>query len=156
MPGLDLTPLFRSTIGFDRFNHLFDAAFNLDDGVLSYPPYNIEKWADDHYRITMAVAGFDEEELKVTFQENLLTISGKRKETEGDKKVEYFYRGIATRAFERRFQLADNVKVTGAELANGLLRVDLDIELPEAMKPRRVEIRRVPEREAKVIEGKAA
>lgn len=158
MTTFDLTPLFRSTVGFDRLNRLFDAAFSLNEAAPSYPPYNIEKHGEDKYRITMAVAGFAEDEIAVTFQENLLVVAGQKKEQPEEpeeKDAEYLYRGIATRAFERRFQLADHVKATGAELRDGLLKIDLALEVPEAMKPRRIEIRRV-EKPAKAIAGKAA
>ncbi len=155
MTTFDLTPLFRSTIGFDRFNRLLDTAFNVGETAPSYPPYNIEKHGEDKYRITMAVAGFAEDDIEVTFQENLLLVSGQKKESAEEKEAEYLYRGIATRAFERRFQIADHVRVTGAELKDGLLRIELALELPEAIKPRRIEIRG-PEKGAKTIEGKAA
>lgn len=153
MTTFDLTPLFRSTVGFDRLNRLFDAAFTTSEATPSYPPYNIEKRGEDQYRITMAVAGFTEDEIDVTFQENLLVVSGQKKES--PEEGEYLYRGIATRAFERRFQLADHVRVKNAELKDGLLRIDLALELPEAMKPRRIEIRRA-ERPGKAIGSAAA
>ena len=121
MSTFDLSPLFRSTVGFDRVMSMLDAAGRSDEQA--YPPYNIEKVGEDAYRITMAVAGFAEEDLSLVAQGNSLVISGKQKREE--KKVDYLYRGIAGRAFERRFQLADHIKVSGAELANGLLHVDL-------------------------------
>ncbi|MBM3570870.1 MAG: Hsp20 family protein [Alphaproteobacteria bacterium] len=136
MTSFDLSPFFRSTIGFDRMASLIDSA--LRDETPGYPPYNIEKTGDDAYRITMAVAGFAEDDLDIVAKENSLSIGGKTKPA--DDKVEYLYRGIAGRAFERRFDLADHVKVVGASLVNGLLHVDLVREVPEAMKPRSIKI----------------
>ena len=136
MTNFDFTPLFRSTIGFDRLSRLVDQAM-LDDGP-SYPPYNIEKTGDDAYRISMAVAGFGEDDINIVAQENTLTVSGKAKQAE--EKAEFLYRGIAGRAFERRFQLADHIKVVGAQLVNGLLHVDLVREVPEAKRPRTIKI----------------
>ncbi len=138
MRTYDLTPLLRSTIGFDRFNRLLEAGAKLDANALGYPPYNIEKTGEDDYRITMAVAGFSGGDLDVTAKENTLVISGRaRPEQEG---VKYLHQGIAGRAFERRFELADTIKVVGASLENGLLHVDLVREIPEALKPRRIAI----------------
>jgi molecular chaperone IbpA len=137
MDGFDFSPLFRSTIGFDQLMRLADTATRLDGGN-SYPPYNIESTGENAYRLTMAVAGFAADELEVTVQENALLVTGRsRKEEEGKG---YLHRGIARRAFERRFQLADHIKVAGASLDNGLLHVDLVREIPEAMKPRKIEI----------------
>jgi len=138
MRTYDLSPLFRSSVGFDRMTRLLESALKVDDAALSYPPYNIEKLSDDAYRISMAVAGFAPEDLDITSQENLLVITGKTKKDA--ENGQYLYRGIAGRAFERRFQLADHIKVTGANLANGLLNVDLVREIPEAMKPRTIKI----------------
>jgi len=138
MRTLDLSPLFRSTIGFDRMTRLLDAATRLDDSAISYPPYNIEVLGDDAYRITMAVAGFGESDINITAQENSIVISGKVAKSEEERK--FLYRGIAGRAFERRFELADHIKVSGASLINGLLHVDLVREVPEAMKPRTIKI----------------
>jgi molecular chaperone IbpA len=138
MRTYDLSPLFRSTVGFDRMTRLLESAMNADDSALSYPPYNIEKLSDDAYRITMAVAGFGPENLEITSQENLLVINAKAKKDVDSG--QYLYRGIAGRAFERRFQLADHIKVTGANLENGLLHIDLVREIPEAMKPRTIRI----------------
>ena len=138
MRTYDLTPLLRSTIGFDRFNWLLEAGAKLDENALSYPPYNIEKTGEDDYRITMAVAGFSAEDIDVTAKENTLVISGQAlPEREG---ATYLHRGVAGRAFERRFELADTIKVVGASLENGLLHVDLVREIPEALKPRRIAI----------------
>jgi len=153
MRTYDLTPLFRSTVGFDRFAELFDALSRAENGTATYPPYNIEKTGDNSYRITMAVSGFGEDDLVVTVQENLLTVAGKLVDKED---ANYLHRGIATRAFERKFNLEDHVKVTGAELSNGLLRIDLVRELPEAMKPRRINVRGVSTSRKKVIEGSKA
>ncbi len=138
MRTYDLTPLLRSTIGFDRFNWLLEAGTKLDENALNYPPYNIEKTGEDDYRITMAVAGFSAEDIDVTAKENTLVISGQAlPEREG---ATYLHRGVAGRAFERRFELADTIKVVGASLENGLLHVDLVREIPEALKPRRIAI----------------
>jgi molecular chaperone IbpA len=150
MRDFDLTPLFRSTVGFDRMSELLDAATRLDDAQLSYPPYNIEKTGEDTYRITMAVAGFGQDDLSIVTQENSLLISGKAQEPE--EGVEYLHRGIARRAFQRRFELADHIKVKSAELVNGLLRVDLVREVPDEQKPREIKIGAAP----KPIEKKVA
>ncbi len=138
MRNLDLTPLFRSTVGFDHLDKLFEAAFRDAGRDLSYPPYNIAKVAQDRYRVTMAVAGFGEGDLDITAHDNVLTVKGQIQAPE--KGVEYLHRGIAQRPFEHRFQLADHVKVVGAKLVNGLLDVELAREVPEAMKPRKIEI----------------
>lgn len=138
MDSFDFSPLFRSTIGFDRLMRLADAATQFDTGSSSYPPYNIEATGENAYRLTMAVAGFSAEDLDITVKENALLVTGKSKKEEEGR--QYLYRGIARRAFERRFQLADHIKVAGASLDNGLLHVDLVREIPEAMKPRKVEI----------------
>jgi molecular chaperone IbpA len=152
MNTFDFSPLFRSTVGFDRLSRLVDSAMRGDDGV-SYPPYNIEKTGEDAYRITMAVAGFGAEDITITAQENSLIVAGKQKGA--DEGAQYLHRGIAGRAFERRFQLADYIKVTGADLVNGLLHVDLVREVPEAMKPRTIKIAtKVGEKPA--LETKAA
>jgi len=133
-----LSPLLRSSVGFDRVDRLLDTVSRMDEASLTYPPYNIEKTGEDDYRITMAVAGFDDSELDVTQQENVLLIRGKAHDEESGKT--YLHRGIARRAFERRFELADTVRVTGASLSNGLLSVELVREIPEARKPRKIEI----------------
>ncbi|MBX3453215.1 Hsp20 family protein [Ferrovibrio sp.] len=141
MRAFDISPLLRSSVGFDNVNRLFDFASRLDEASLSYPPYNIEKHGEDAYRISMAVAGFRPDELDVTVKENSLTISGKAAEAEAnDAGVTYLHRGIARRAFERRFELADTVKVVGARFADGLLYIDLKREIPEAKKPRQIQI----------------
>ena len=154
MRSVDLTPLTRATVGFDRMMNLLDAQTRLDNGD-GYPPYNIEKTGDDDYRITMAVAGFGEDDLDVTVKENSLTIGGKKADA-GKNEVKYLYRGIATRGFERRFELADHIKVTGARLENGILSLDLVREVPEAMKPRTINISGTRATKPKVIEGTAA
>jgi molecular chaperone IbpA len=138
MDGFDFSPLFRSTIGFDRLTRLLDAATRVDNASPSYPPYNIEKTGEDKYRLTMAVAGFSPEELDITVQQNALVVTGKAKKDEGEPR--YLHRGIARRAFERHFSLADFIKVVGASLENGMLHVDLAREVPEAAKPRKIEI----------------
>ncbi len=153
MRTYDLSPLFRSSVGFDRWSNLFDTALRAGDNSVGYPPYNIEKLGDDSYRITVAVAGFGEDDIEVTAQENLLVVAGKLGGAREDG-VAYLYRGIATRAFERRFSLADYVEVTGATLANGVLTIDLAREVPEAMKPRHIAIATAPA--DKVIESKKA
>jgi molecular chaperone IbpA len=152
MRSFDLSPLFRSTVGFDRLSRLMDAATRIDDSALSYPPYNIERTGDDTYRITMAVAGFGESDLAITTQDNQLLISGKL--AKEDDQQSYLYRGIAGRAFERRFTLADHIRVKGASLVNGLLHVELVREVPEAMKPRQIKINTASK--PQVIENQAA
>ncbi len=149
MDNFDLSPLFRSTIGFDRLMQFADAATRID---ASYPPYNIEITGENAYRLTMAVAGFAPEDLDVTVKENALLISAKAKKEE--ENTQYLHRGIARRAFERRFQLADHIKVAGASIDYGLLHVELVREIPEAMKPRKIEI--TTSKPTKVIDQKAA
>ncbi|WP_411166489.1 Hsp20 family protein [Aeromonas sp. DSM 116730] len=135
MRSIDFSPLYRSAIGFDRLANLIESAAS--NGNAGYPPYNIEQLGDNDYRISMAVAGFTQEELELSFQENLLTVKGSK---QADTERHYLYQGIAERGFERRFQLADYVRVKGADLKNGLLHIDLAREVPEAMKPRKIEI----------------
>lgn len=138
MRSYDLSPLFRSTVGFDRMTRLLENALNGDDNTNNaYPPYNIEKLGDDQYRVTMAVAGFSIQDLDITAHPNLLIVQGKAKEAEG---AVFLHRGIAGRAFERRFQLADHIRVANATLENGLLHIVLVREVPEAMKPRSIQI----------------
>ena len=137
MTTLDLSPLFRSVIGFDRMARLMDTAQAASEGA-SYPPYNIEKTGDDSYRLTMAVAGFKPEEIDITVKENHLVLTGR---VVGETpRTEVLYRGIAGRAFERRFLLADHIVVEGADLQNGLLHVGLKRVVPEALKPRKIAI----------------
>jgi molecular chaperone IbpA len=138
MRNYDLSPLFRSTVGFDRLARLVDAATRVDEATFSYPPYNIEKLGEEAYRVTMAVAGFGLDDIDITVHENTLTVTGKAKDDE--KGPQYLHRGIAGRAFERRFQLADHIKVSGASLVNGLLDIDLVREVPETLKPRKITI----------------
>jgi molecular chaperone IbpA len=137
MSDFDFSPLFRSTIGFDRLMRLADAATRVDSGN-SYPPYNIEATGENAYRLAMAVAGFGPDEIDVVVKENDLTVTGKSKAEDDQSK--YLHRGIARRAFERRFQLADHIKIVGASLANGMLNVDLVRDVPETAKPRKVAI----------------
>jgi len=151
MNSFDFAPLFRSTIGFDRLTRLVDAATQVDSSALSYPPYNIEATGDNAYRLTMAVAGFGAEDLDITAKEGALVVTGKAQKEEDQSR--YLHRGIARRAFERRFQLADHIRVVGASLDNGLLHVNLVREVPEALKPRKIEI---AAGKAQVIEQKAA
>jgi molecular chaperone IbpA len=151
MNRFDFSPLFRSTIGFDRLTRLVDAAARVDNSAPAYPPYNIEKTGEDAYRLTMAVAGFSPDEIDLTVQENSLLVSGKAKK-EGEEN-RYLHRGIARRTFERRFSLADHLKIVGASLVNGMLHVDFAREIPEAMKPRKIEIGLSQPR---VVEQKAA
>ena len=132
---LDLSPLYRSAIGFDRMARMLDAA--VTDSKPSYPPYNVELVEENRYRITMAVAGFGQDDLEITSEENTLSIRGRQ---EGDKERKFLYQGIAERNFERKFQLDEHVKVVDARLENGMLHVDLVREIPEAMKPRKIEI----------------
>jgi molecular chaperone IbpA len=151
MRTFDLTPLYRSTVGFDRLFGLLD---NVTNGEAQpYPPNNIERTREKAYRVTHAVAGFGEGDLDIQSKENVLTVKGEKKETKEDAGREVLYRGIAARQFERRFQLADHVEVTGASLDNGLLHIDLVREIPEAMKPRKINIGGT---KAKQIDAKAA
>ena len=135
---IDLSPLYHSAIGFDRMANLLDAVAR--DSKPSYPPYNVERLDENQYRITMAVAGFTEEELEITSEQNTLVISGRQEAA--DEGRDFLYRGIAARNFERKFQLAEHVKVVSARLENGLLHVELEREIPEAMKPRKISITR--------------
>jgi molecular chaperone IbpA len=154
MDRFDFSPLFRSTIGFDRLARLVDAATRVDSSALSYPPYNIEKTGEDAYRLTMAVAGFAQNEIDVTVHENTLTVTGRAEEK--DENGRYLHHGIARRAFERRFSLADHIKATGASMDNGLLHVDLVREVPEEAKPRQIKIATAEPAQPQVTEKKAA
>jgi molecular chaperone IbpA len=138
MTTFDFSPLFRTMVGFDRLNQALETALHVDDSSVSYPPYNIERTGEDSYRITMAVAGFARDEMNVETHDNELVIAGSKEGA--DEPRAYLHRGIAGRNFERRFQLADYVRVADAHLADGLLHVDLVRELPEAMKPRKIDI----------------
>lgn len=150
MRTFDLSPLYRQTVGFDRLFNLLDGVSNGD--AQPYPPYNIERTGENAYRVTMAVAGFSEKDLDIQAKENVLTVTGEKQE-EKEEGTEMLYRGIAARAFERRFQLADHVEVKGASLENGLLHIDLVREIPEAMKPRKITIGSA---KAKQIDAQAA
>ena len=152
MRTYDLTPLLRSTVGFDRFNRIFESANRLNDNTPSYPPYDIEKTGEDGYRISMAVAGFAEADLEISQHQNTLSIKGAAENKKAE--VTYLHRGIARRAFERQFELADYVNVTGAKIENGMLHIDLARELPEEAKPRTIEI--LAGKPAQMIDGKAA
>lgn len=151
MRSFDFAPLLRSSIGFEGLNRLADLAARGDTD--SYPPYNIEKLGESSYRISMAVAGFHRDELEVTAQDNMLTVLGRATEPAGDDGREFLHRGIAKRAFERRFQLADTIRVVNAGYEDGLLHVDLVREIPEHKKPRKIEIGGT---EAPAIEQSAA
>ena len=151
MRTFDLSPLYRSTIGFDRLFSLLDQAAGAEP--TSYPPYNIERTGETAYRITVAVAGFSEKDLTIEARENTLTIRGAKEASAEQPQTETLYQGIAARAFERRFQLADHVQVTGARLEHGLLHVELVREIPEAQKPRQIAIGGGA---PKVVEAKAA
>ena len=151
MRTLDFAPLYRATVGFDQMADLMDRVLTNDAGAQSYPPYNIEKTADDAYRISIAAAGFTSDELDVEVKENALHVSAKKGEDKAERK--FLHRGIATRAFTRRFHLADHVKVSGAAHENGMLHIDLVREVPEALKPRKIEIGRTSAIEAEVLEA---
>ena len=152
MRSFDLTPFYRSTVGFDRLFSLLDQVSGVDTAP-GYPPYNIERTGDNAYRISVAVAGFSEPELSIVAKENTLTIRGEKQSKTDEKKDSVLYQGIAARTFERVFQLADHVEVKGAQLENGLLHVDLTREVPEAHKPRQIAI---GNGRAKVVDAKAA
>jgi molecular chaperone IbpA len=150
--NLDFSPLFRSSIGFERMLNALEAASRIET-IDNWPPYDIVKTGEDDYRIAMAVAGFSQDELTITQEQNMLFVAGQKANGEDGQ---YLHRGIAGRSFQRRFELADHVKVIGANLANGLLTVDLKLEVPEEMKPRRIEIASdtaLPETDTKQIEA---
>jgi len=151
MRTIDLSPLYRATVGFDQLADLMDRVFTNDVSRETYPPYNIEKTGDDAWRITVAVAGFTDAELSVEVKEQALHISASKAAEPGTRT--YLHRGIATRAFDRRFALAEHVKVVGASHENGLLHIDLVREVPEALKPRRIEIAKASDIEAQAIEA---
>ena len=152
MRTFDLAPLYRSTVGFDRLFSMLDNGAGFD-AAPGYPPYNIERTGDNTYRITVAVAGFSEPEISIVAKETTLTIKGEKQAKTDEKDGEVLYQGIAARAFERVFQLAEHVEVKGASLENGLLHVDLVREIPEAKKPRQIAI---GNGKTKVVEAKAA
>lgn len=149
MRAIDFSPLYRSTVGFDRMFSMLDNV-SQPEPAQTYPPYNIELTGENSYRITMAIAGFGEDDLSIEARENTLTIKGKLKDEEAAEGKEVLFRGIAGRAFERRFQLADHVEVRGASLENGLLHIELVREIPDAMKPRKISINA----DAKLIDAK--
>jgi len=151
MRNFDFAPLYRATVGFDRMADLVDRALSADVAQPTYPPYNIEKTAEDAYRISIAVAGFSPDELSVEVKDGALHVTA-RKAPESEDKT-YLHRGIATRAFDRRFALADHVRVTGATHEHGMLHIDLVRETPEALKPRRIEIGRRADVEVKAVES---
>ncbi|MCK4712627.1 MAG: Hsp20 family protein [Marinosulfonomonas sp.] len=153
MRNFDLAPLYRATVGFDQIADMMDRVFTSDVGKQSYPPYNIEKTAEDAWRITIAVAGFSDDELSVEVRESALIITARKAPEKAERS--YLHRGIATRAFERRFHLADHVRVTGAAHADGMLHIELTREVPEALKPRQIKIASDLPVAAKVVEGKA-
>ncbi|WP_127556549.1 Hsp20 family protein [Saccharospirillum alexandrii] len=140
MTHIDLTPLYRSTIGFDRMANLLDSALRGEQTSNGYPPYNIEVTGENEYGITLAVAGFEEEELNLQVENGVLTVRGKKANNEDDKNRRFLHQGIAYRSFERKFNLADHVEVRGAELKHGLLTIQLVKEVPEAMKPKTIAI----------------
>jgi len=155
MRNFDLTPLYRATVGFDQIADMMDRVMANDMSQTTYPPYNIEKTADDAYRISIAVAGFSEDDLSVEVKDHALVVSARKVEEENEEGRTFLHRGIATRAFERRFQLADHVRVKGASHADGMLHIDLEREVPEALKPRRIEIASKPETDKDVVDAKA-
>ena len=152
MRAFDLSPLYRTSVGFDQMADLMDRVLTNDINKVSYPPYNIEKTADDAYRISVAVAGFSDEELSVEVRDNSLIVAARKDDGDTSERT-YLHRGIATRAFERRFHLADHVRVSGASHVNGMLHIDLVREIPEALKPRRIAISSGNEVGAKVLEA---
>ncbi len=152
MRSFDLTPLFRSTVGFDRLADMLNSMSQFDSGGVSYPPYNIERTEENHYRISLAVAGFAEKDLSVEVKDGVLSVQGKREAEKEPQPKHYLYQGIAGRTFERRFQLAENVEVKGAQLENGLLHIDLERIVPEEKRPRRISINGKVE---KMIDAKA-
>lgn len=153
MRNFDLAPLYRATVGFDQIADMMDRVLTSDVAQPTYPPYNIEKTADDTYRISIAVAGFSDADLSVDVKESALIVSARKVEDEDARS--FLHRGIATRAFERRFQLADYVRVIGATHVDGMLHIDLVREIPEALKPRRIEISTGAPVKKDVVEAKA-
>lgn len=152
MRTFDFAPLYRATVGFDQIADLMDRVLTNEGTQPSYPPYNIEKLEDDAYRISVAVAGFSDQDLSVEVRENALIISARKAEENPDRP--YLHRGIATRAFERRFHLADHVHVTGASHVDGMLHIDLVREVPEALKPRQISITSAKQIEKDVVDAK--
>ncbi len=152
MRNFDLAPLYRTTVGFDQVADIMDRVFTNDVSKQTYPPYNIEKTDEDAWRITIAVAGFSDEDLSVEVRENSLVVTARKVQEE---QRTYLHRGIATRAFERRFHLADHVRVSGAAHKDGMLHIDLMREVPEALKPRQIQIASDVSTAAKTVEGKS-
>ena len=150
MRTFDFTPLYRSTVGFDRLANALDRALSADTSPNGYPPYNIEKRGENDYRISIAVAGFSDDELSIEMRDGQLIVTAKKQVDEDAGEVTYLHRGIAARAFEKRFHLADHVRAKGAETENGILHIDLVREVPEALKPRQIKIASPN----KTIEGK--
>ena len=140
MTRFDLTPLYRTTVGFDRLASMLDSVAGFDGDASTYPPYNIERLDENEYRISMAVAGFSKDELDIQVKESELRVTGEKKTEKEEKKKSYLHHGIAARAFERQFQLADHVEIKGADLKDGMLHIDLVRNLPEKMKPRTITI----------------
>lgn len=153
MRNFDLAPLYRATVGFDQIADMMDRVLSSDVAQPTYPPYNIEKTADDAYRISIAVAGFADQDLSVEVREGHLIVSARKSDENGERT--FLHRGIATRAFERKFQLADHVRVEGAAHADGMLHINLVREVPEALKPRRIEIASGESVEKDVVDAKA-
>lgn len=153
MRSYDFAPLYRSSVGFDQLANLMDRVLSNDVSQPSYPPYNIEKTDDDAYRISIAVAGFSAEDLGIEVKENALVVTARK--AEDGNEATYLHRGIATRAFERRFHLADHVRVVGASHEDGMLHIDLEREIPEALKPRRIAISSGKQIEKDVVDAKA-
>ena len=153
MRTFDFAPLYRATVGFDQIADLMDRVVTSEGSQPSYPPYNIEKLDDDAYRISIAVAGFSDADLSVEVRENALIVSARKSEDKEERS--YLHRGIATRAFERRFHLADHVHVTGAAHVDGMLNIDLKREVPEALKPRQIQITSTAQIEKDVVDAKA-
>mgnify|MGYP001827677132 CR=1 FL=1 len=153
MRNFDLAPLYRATVGFDQIADLMDRVLTTEGTQPSYPPYNIEKLDDDSYRISIAVAGFSDSDLSVEVRENALIVSARK--SDDNSQSSYLHRGIATRAFERRFHLADHVKVTGASHVDGMLNIELEREVPEALKPRQIAITSSKQIEKDVVDAKA-
>mgnify|MGYP001143614414 FL=1 len=153
MRSYDFAPLYRATVGFDQIADLMDRVLTNDVSQPSYPPYNIEKTADDAYRISIAVAGFSDDDLSVEVKDGALIVAAKK--VDEDEARTYLHRGIATRAFQRRFHLADHVRVVGASHVDGMLHIDLEREIPEALKPRRIEIAKADAVEKDVVDAKA-
>ena len=150
MTTIDLSPLYRSSIGFDRYGSMLDSALRSEKTATGYPPYDIEVYGENEYAITLAVAGFEESELDIQVEKGVLSVRGKK--ADADKDLSYLYQGIANRSFERKFNLADFIEVTGADLNNGLLKISLMKEIPEAMKPKTISIGQ----SSKTLEHKAS